>query len=128
MRPVQLADIESAARVLLLLEPGLRQAFIAQLCRNANLADRFRKRTGRRHPQHGTGSLMSAAMQHPVAARPAACRARYLDCLHLVISHLRDIGGDHSFVLGEGPQIGLHQSCKMKDDSHGTTKNRTHRT
>lgn len=88
MRPVQLADIEIAARVLRIVPKDLRNSCVKQLLQQADVADRYRKRLGRPHPLFGAGSLMSAAMRHPKAPRPDACDHLHLDCIGLVVRQL----------------------------------------
>lgn len=70
MRPLQPADLEAAVRALLAAAPERRGALAAQIVKDAQMADRYRKRLGRAHPDWGTGTLMSAAARHVAAARP----------------------------------------------------------
>ncbi|WP_459167122.1 DUF7742 family protein [Loktanella agnita] len=90
MRPVQLADIEAASRVLLLLPQDARSDIIRIIIAHADIADHYRKRIGRAHPKFGSGTLMSAAVAFPAAPRPPRCYADYLACLQLVVMHLSE--------------------------------------
>ncbi|WP_439155837.1 DUF7742 family protein [Yoonia sp.] len=96
MRPVQLADIESALRHLLQVPPAHRGAAMADLLTRAETADRYRKRLGRRHPEFGDGTLMAAALGQAVAPRPSACDAQVLACLAIVIAALQEKTGEMS--------------------------------
>jgi hypothetical protein len=69
MRSIGLADIEVAARVLMCVPSAQQANVIRQLLSDAHVADKYRKRLRRMHPQFGTGSLMSAAQAHPCAKR-----------------------------------------------------------
>lgn len=94
MRPVHLADIEVAARVLLTLAPHDRADQMAKLIANADVADRYRKRLGCPHPVFGTGTIMSAAASFRQAARPGQMDANTLDALVVVIKGLADRRGN----------------------------------
>lgn len=85
MRPVHLADIEVAVRVLLALPPLDRVGIMSELIRSAEMADRYRKRWRRPHPAFGTGTLMSAAAHFRQAARPSQIDVDTLDALGVVI-------------------------------------------
>lgn len=84
MRPVQLADIEAAALVLLNVEADQRRALAALICGTAAVADKYRKRLRRPHPMYGSGSLMSAAATFSQASRPSQGTGEYLECIHIV--------------------------------------------
>jgi len=90
MRPVQMADLEAALRLLLKTPPELRQSCMADLCARADIADRYRKRLRRLHPHYGDGSLMTAAMEQGIALRPTACDDQVLTCLQIAIAVLLD--------------------------------------
>lgn len=91
MRPVQLADIECALRHLLQVPPARQGAVMADLLARAETADRYRLRSGRRHPTYGDGTLMAAALGLGVAPRPAGYDARALACLAGVVAALQEI-------------------------------------
>ncbi|PUB13120.1 DUF7742 family protein [Yoonia sediminilitoris] len=88
MRPVQFADIEIAARVLRRAPADRRASIIGQILQDADTADRYRKRLRRLHPQYGDGSLMSAALRHDKAPRPASCDALHLRCIAQIVQEL----------------------------------------
>ncbi len=88
MRRVLHGDVTAAARALLAVAPEARGALLARLFAEAEAADAHRRATGLAHPDFGTGSLMSAALAHPVAREPwlddpayAACMARVFGAL-----------------------------------------------
>ena len=88
MRPVQLADIEAAARALMCCTPAARSTLAAQLVAHADIAEKYRKRLRKPHLRFGTGTLMSAAAAHPQARRPAVFGADTLDAFAHVIKAL----------------------------------------
>lgn len=88
MRPVNLADIEVAARVLMALAPEERVGVMADLIRRADTAERYRKQSRRAHPAFGTGTLMSAAQVFDAAARPLSLGRDELRAYALVIAAL----------------------------------------
>lgn len=96
MRPVQLADIEAAALVLLASAPDARSALAARICTEANIADCYRKRLKRAHPLFGTGTLMSAARRHGRVVRAPACSQTYLECIRLLADCLLKSLSHHS--------------------------------
>jgi len=79
MRPVQLADLEAATRVLMRVAPETRRTVMHDMIACAQKADRYRIITGRPHPRWGTGTLMSRALRQQMAPRPAALEP---DTLH----------------------------------------------
>lgn len=58
------------------------------LIAHADIADRYRKRLGKRHPRYGSGSLMSAAAGFVKLSRPAHINAEALSVLEIVIGEL----------------------------------------
>ena len=92
MQPVQLADIEMAARVLLALPEAARPTMAAVLCRQASLAGVHKAETGKVHSLYGNGTLMSAASRYAATGRPVFCTRDYLACLGDVITALRHHG------------------------------------
>lgn len=89
MRPISIVDIEVAARVLLCVPPNGHADLMAELLQRADIADRYRKRLGRRHPVFGSGTLMSAAQNYPQSGRPAFIRKEMLQALSSVINALK---------------------------------------
>lgn len=95
MRPVHLADIDVAARVLLAHAPTARKDIMAELVAHADVADRYRKKFGRRHPAFGAGTIMSAAANFRQVPRPSQIDADVLDALGAVIKGLLDRRSHH---------------------------------
>lgn len=100
MRPVMIGDLLAAARVLRAQPPAARDAVIASLIAEADLADRWRGHTGRAHPRFGNGSLMAAALARRPAAEPFLSDPEWLDALGRVIVALR-IRAKSACVFGE---------------------------
>ena len=90
MRPVHLADIEVAARVLLAYPQSAHNGIMSELIKRADVADRNRKRWRKPHPMYGAGTIMSAAAHFRQAARPSQIDANTLDALGAVIKGLSD--------------------------------------
>ena len=68
MRPLHLFDLDVVVRAALAQPPEMRRRFLEQAVIRADVADRFRKRLGRAHPEYGDGSLATAvAWQERVA-------------------------------------------------------------
>jgi hypothetical protein len=63
MRPLFLADLDLAARVLLALQEAERSAQMTELVATAELAHRYRTVTGGILPVAGDGSLLSLAIE-----------------------------------------------------------------
>lgn len=84
MRPLHLADVEIAARVLALVEPDDRAQVMRDMIAKADLADAYRQLYRRPHPQFGTGTLMSCATRWAAAPRPAALGPDALQALNVV--------------------------------------------
>mgnify|MGYP003630823097 CR=1 FL=1 len=90
MRAVHLSDLNLAARALLAVPDNGRRELLKYLIQYAHLADKFRKKTGRAHPQFGDGSLGAICQPAAMAAMPDRCDPRYLECLGIVIEGLLD--------------------------------------
>ncbi len=88
MRPVLPGDLVAAGRALLAAPPGERAGLARRLLRDADAADRFRKRLGRAHPEWGNGTLMAAALARPVAPEPRLDAPDYLRCQIEMLSAL----------------------------------------
>jgi hypothetical protein len=89
VRPLHLADIETAARALAFIVPEKRAAVMRDMIAKATLADRYRLAHGRPHPLFGTGTLMSCALRGAVAPRPAALGPDALHALAIAAQELR---------------------------------------
>lgn len=85
MREVLPGDLSAAARALLPLPEAARRAAAKRMIAEADIADRYRKRTGRAHALYGNGSLMAAALRRHPPAEPFLSDPGYLDCLATVI-------------------------------------------
>ena len=90
MRPIQLADIEMAARVLMRAVPTARHDLMQEIIKEATAADHFRQTHGMQHPCFGAGSLMSAAARHKAAPRPHALDRDALNAYAVAIALLAD--------------------------------------
>lgn len=88
MRPVTLADIEVAARVLMAVTEQDRPKLMAELITRATVADRHRQQVRRPHPAFGTGTLMSAAQGFATAPRPLCLADDELCAYALVVGAL----------------------------------------
>ncbi|RBW44337.1 hypothetical protein DS901_07990 [Loktanella sp. D2R18] len=88
MRPVQLADLETAARVV--AASPARQAMIAKLCAQADQADAYRIAQGKPHPQFGNGTLMSAALKYDESVARGPCNKGFLRSLAALCTYLAD--------------------------------------
>ena len=87
MRQVGLSDLDMAARVLLTRPRGDWRAVVAGLIEQAHTADIWRKRTGRAHPNGGTGSLYAQAALWPRGAS-SVCDPPYCAALSAVLDGL----------------------------------------
>lgn len=81
MRPILPPDLDLLTRLLLSRPKADRAGLVAGLLDHADIGDRYRKRTGRRHPLHGDGSVVGLAMAMGSAMPPAFCDAAYRDCM-----------------------------------------------
>lgn len=88
MRTILSQDIGAAARALMPVPPEKRRAMIRQLLQEADEADQYRRRSGRAHPSFGDGTLIAAALAHPVAPEPPCEDADFQACLVLVLTAL----------------------------------------
>lgn len=95
MRPIALADLEVALRALLAAPPDARKLLARRLLADAETADQYRCDTGLLHPVLGSGTLMSAAMCHPLAQRPAEYDTSTLAVFLSLISVIREITAHH---------------------------------
>lgn len=95
MRPVNLADIEAGALVLMAVPAADRAAVARRLCARAAIADRHRIRTKAAHPRHGTGTLMSATQRYRTVPRHAADPSEFLFSLKIMVDALCACALDH---------------------------------
>jgi hypothetical protein len=87
MRPILLADLDLAARVLLALPPRQRAATMDALLDRAARADAHRRATGLLLPGEGDGSLLSVALGQP-RVDPAPVGRDYRACLGIVLDRI----------------------------------------
>lgn len=88
MRPVNLADVEVAASVLMAVAPEERATLMADLIRRADAADQYRQQSQHPHPAFGTGTLMAAAQAFDRAPRPSSLARDALRAYAVVIAAL----------------------------------------
>ncbi|MDH3262591.1 MAG: hypothetical protein OEM24_01180 [Paracoccaceae bacterium] len=88
MRALAPVDISVAARALLCFPGAARELAIARMVKEAEAADRYRKRLGRGHPLWGNGTLEAAARNRPLATPKSLSDCDYLSCLALVLDAL----------------------------------------
>lgn len=88
MRPVNLADIEILARVLVCLPVEAQDNAVIELIRRATIADRYRRETGKRHHNFGSGTLSSAAQNYAKAGRSELYCKNYIPVFRRVINAL----------------------------------------
>lgn len=108
MRGLQLADLELATRALLLLPACERPALLAGLMDAARRGAAHHATCGTAHPDHGTGTLMSALSRVSIAPRPPVLTRDYLHCLAFVAITIAD-ATDHTFDIGDGTLSGIHR-------------------
>ena len=70
MRPVGWLDLDAVLRAVAGAAPGEAEARVDEIVARASVADAWRRRTGRRHPHYGDGTLAAAAA--PMIREPAA--------------------------------------------------------
>ena len=90
MRPVLINDLNISTRVLMAVLAVERASLIDRIIENAQVADRYRKRTGKPHLRFGNGSLSGACQPFQRAPMPARCNRDYLASLAVVVQGLRD--------------------------------------
>ena len=88
MRPIGLTDLNDAVRAVLAAPEDDRAATAARIVGQACLADRYRKRMGRRHPVWGDGTLSAAARAGPIVAASGWCDRDYRAALALMLAAL----------------------------------------
>ena len=91
MSVLHLTDINIVARCLQVHTTNQRGALVLDIASWASTADKYRKRIGRNHPQHGNGSLADACMDLPRSQHPARVSGDYLACLAIVMNTLMKI-------------------------------------
>ena len=94
MRPVYPSDLDAVARALMACTPTHRRELAIRIIEHADVADRYRRRLGKLHPEFGAGTLSSAAQAYPRTERPDHCTQPYLECLAVVLDALIVTSGD----------------------------------
>lgn len=86
MRAIHLSDLHHAACALRAVAADERAPLMLNALAAADVADRYRKATGRSHPTLGHGTLSSA---FGTVDEPQACDKSYLDSMAIVIDAVR---------------------------------------
>ncbi len=94
MRPVNIADLEAGAMVLLAVPAACRANLARSLCDIATEADQYRRTMQVPHPVLGTGTVMSAASLYKKALRSSCPSHEYLSCVHILVTELLGRVGD----------------------------------
>lgn len=81
MRPLLPSDLDAAVRALLAVPPPQRRARARWLLDKAEVADRYRLRYRRPHPDYGTGTVLSLVALGDRAPLPDCCDTSYCACL-----------------------------------------------
>ncbi|KQI69660.1 hypothetical protein AN189_04515 [Loktanella sp. 3ANDIMAR09] len=87
MRPVGLLDLDATARCLCVVTAQEQHDLAREIVARADVADRYRKRLGRRHALYGDGTL-SAATAPYATARGRVAEQTYLAALRIVVDVL----------------------------------------
>ncbi len=90
MRAPTLVDAVAAARALRAVPEADRPALLRRLIREARQACRHVRSSGRAYPRFGDGSLIAAALGHPVAREPGLDDGDYCRCLAAVLLTLAE--------------------------------------
>jgi len=90
MRRVLHGDLVHLGRVLLTCPPQERAITCRRAIAQAQAADTYRRRFGRRHPEYGDGSLAAWAMRFPRPPEPPLDDPEYAACLRIVLTCLEE--------------------------------------
>ena len=121
MRPVHLTDLDIATRVLLAIGEPDRAATARRIVGTARVADRYRKRLGRRHPVWGDGTLAAAALAESKPVVPRPCDRAFRLTLRLL---LEAIEGSPSFDFHAHALYKI-KVCASKDRTDGKYPGKT---
>jgi len=88
MRPIHLTDLDIVVRALLPMIEEEWSLAMQEIVLKAEIADRYRKRTGRAKPDMGVGTLSSAVAGWKLWP-PGPCDVRYRRCMLAVLKALR---------------------------------------
>jgi hypothetical protein len=89
VRPLLPPDLDLLTRFLMAHPSQDRTALTFGLLDQADIADRYRKRTGRRHPVHGDGSVHTLALAGGRVAPAVFCDSGYLDCMATLLAAIK---------------------------------------
>ncbi|MBS1303582.1 hypothetical protein [Loktanella sp. SALINAS62] len=90
MRPIGLLDLDAVVRRVQYLTPADAAARARHIIQSADTADRYRKRTDRRHTLFGDGTLAAAAGAFPAVPVAQRIDDSYLAALTVVVHALRE--------------------------------------
>lgn len=92
MRPVLAGDIFALANALLTVPPARRQEICSRIIKEADWADKYRKRFHRLHPAWGNGSLMGRVgmAEGSLRASPVFHTQEFCTCVVIVLQSLQD--------------------------------------
>lgn len=90
MRRVLHGDLVQLGRMLLACSPADRAAICRRAIAEADAADKYRRRFGRRHPHFGDGSLAAWAMRFPRPPEPPLDDPDYAGCLRVILTCLEE--------------------------------------
>lgn len=96
MRPIHLSDLHHAAISLSSVPLGERKHQFAQALSRADIADRYRKRLRKAHPQFGIGTLTSALSIHLPNDTDRPTDEDYLRAMLVVVTGLLHRAGHNS--------------------------------
>ena len=88
MRPVHLSDLHYAATLLASVPDKQRQSMFLRALTHADIADRYRKRLRKAHPEFGLGTLTSAFFGRPTDEIHPPHDVDYLQSMLVVVSGL----------------------------------------
>lgn len=88
MRPVHLSDLHYAATMLATVPPEQRKRLFFEALTHADIADRYRKRLRKAHPEFGLGTLTSAFSGQPIREIHPPHDVDYLQSMLVVVSGL----------------------------------------
>lgn len=93
MRTVSYSDLTVAARALLSVPPSERPKLCSRILCEADWADRYVRKLGRRHPAWGNGTVVAAANSRALAPERSVSDPEYRDCLMIVLQGLSECRG-----------------------------------
>ncbi|WP_415403271.1 hypothetical protein [Tateyamaria sp. SN3-11] len=85
MRPVLAADLICAGRAVLGAPKAERMDVARRITERADIADSFRRETGKLHAEYGDGTLAGAARNWGMRDEPTVCKADFASALIAVL-------------------------------------------